>query len=216
MKIGTDAFLLGAFFPEKQTGKALDIGTGTGVLSLILAQKNPELTISAIEIEPIAAQEALLNFNHSPFPTKIELIQADFLQHDFETKFDLIVSNPPFFLAGTRSNVNQRDLARNADALPFTPFIEKVNSLLTETGSFWLILPADRFDFFKKSCLDNKLFLSFQTCIYGKENQLKRIVACFKKKQTSCQTTSLIVRNSDNTYTDSYRELTKELHFNKI
>ena len=144
MKIGTDGVLLGAWAPIKQQPYSiLDIGTGTGIIALILAQRSNATQIDALEIEENAYEQATDNFENSPWNDRLFCFHAglDEFMEEPEDEYDLIVSNPPFYAEDFKTNDDQRDLARFQDALPFEDLIEAADLLLSENGIFAVIIP---------------------------------------------------------------------------
>ena len=143
MKINTDGVLLGALADADQPGNILDIGTGTGVIALMLAQRFPQTEINAVEIDETAADTAKQNFANSKFADRLNIYPLDFenyfKQHD--KKYDLIVSNPPFYINSLESPGEKKTLAKHADADFFERLIKLVADHLTDNGKFWLILP---------------------------------------------------------------------------
>lgn len=217
MKVGTDAMVLGAFVDTSNKDHLLDVGTGTGVLSLMIAQKNESIEVTAIDIDKAAVQEASLNFRNSNWSNRLTAIHNDFLSHDFEGQYDLIVSNPPFFSTTNENNHARKAQARHVSSLEIKPFIEKVNSLLQEDGHFWLILPYSDYE---------QWFLQFEECglnaarkidIIGKEgNDPIRCVFELVKSSITTQNERFCIRNLDNSYSDEYVALTKEFHGTEI
>jgi tRNA1Val (adenine37-N6)-methyltransferase len=216
MKIGTDAMVFGALIDSAGKVQALDIGTGTGVLSLMVAQQNRDLQIQAIEIAPEAAQEAQENFHQSPFHEQLTIVPADFTNHIFHQAFDLIFSNPPYFEKSSKSGNEQRNLARHDDGLPLETLFQRVAELLAPKGSFWLILPAATMDAYLEFALDRQLYLRREISIFGKPGNLVRKVCEFQKETGETAFDSLIVRTETGEYTDAYVELTKAYHFNQL
>lgn len=216
MKIGTDAMILGAFIAVEGKSFALDIGTGTGVLSLMAAQRSADLKILAIDIEAGAAAEATENFRNSPFHVQIEAKHIDFLQLDAVNRFDLIFSNPPYFERSSKSGISNRDLARHDDSLLLQSLFRKTTELLTENGHFWLILPHATMDQYLPEAISNGLFPSLEIQIFGKPDQLVRKIVSFSKQECQTEQKALIVRNSDGTYTKAYKQLTEAYHFNQL
>lgn len=147
MKVGTDGVLLGAWaeLPAAIASPAvLDIGAGTGLVSLMLAQRFPGALIEAMEIDPASAEECAANFRNSPWSDRLAVREADFLTAAFDRKFDLIVSNPPFFNNGAKAPDSARMAARHEDSLPLGSLINRAAELLAAGGSIALIVPADR------------------------------------------------------------------------
>ena len=144
MKIGTDGVLLGAWAQLSEACETvLDIGTGTGLLSLMLAQRYAHLSLHAIEIDASASKEAQYNFEQSPWNERLQLVHADFVSFAAKKKltFDHIVCNPPFHQNGYPIKNDQRNLARNHSSLPLTDLFQGIASLLSARGSCSLVLP---------------------------------------------------------------------------
>lgn len=119
MKVGTDGVLLGAWAPADKAKRILDVGTGTGLIALQLAQRNPHARITAIEIDAAAAGQATENVSHSPWADRVEVICHDFRDYQPENRFDLIVSNPPYFIDALKCPDEQRCTARHAGNLNY-------------------------------------------------------------------------------------------------
>jgi len=216
MKIGTDSMVFGALIDVEDKFNALDIGTGTGVLSLMIAQKNPKLKITAIEIEANAFEEAKMNFNNSSFQNQLSALHVDFLEFKSDEKFDLIFSNPPYFENASKSLKPSKNLARHDDSLPLNKLFEKASDLLTEKGIFWVILPNLTFDTYLDFAIDQGFHLIKQIEIFGKKNQLVRKIGAFSKIIKPLEFSNLIVRKNDGNYTHEYKKLTSEYHFNEL
>jgi tRNA1Val (adenine37-N6)-methyltransferase len=213
MKVGTDAMLLGAFIETENKTRALDIGTGTGVLSLMLAQQNENLQITGVEIDQAAAEEAILNFKNSLWTNRLQLIHNDFLKQEFSDSFDLIVSNPPYFATTNENNDSRKAQARHVSSLEVKPFIEKVQSILSSTGSFWIIIPYIDFESWNAQAAANTLKLARKIDVIGKRgNDPIRCILKFDLSSVWVKNESFCIRNTDNWYTDEYTELTKEFH----
>ena len=175
MKVGTDGVLLGAWcgtsrhisedtdILEIDTVKSiLDIGCGTGVISLMLAQRFPNALITGVEIDPLAAGEARENFGASPWPDRLKIVEGDFKTHygkSLETRFDLIVSNPPFFTNGQLSPDDARLAARHENSLTLDSLLATSARIISENGSLCLVLPADREENLKYLAIVNRLHI---------------------------------------------------------
>lgn len=143
MKVGTDGVLVGAWTPIDNPGNILDIGAGTGLISLMIAQRAPQANITAIEIDPIAASEAQYNISRSPWADRINLLQADATTIQIPLhSIDLIVSNPPFFTETLQSPDPRRAASRHGDTLNVYTLIDIASKLLTSTGHLSFIAPA--------------------------------------------------------------------------
>ncbi|MDE6085707.1 MAG: methyltransferase [Muribaculaceae bacterium] len=147
MKIGTDGVLLGAWaFHKFQPETILDIGAGSGLLSLMMAQRFPTAIITGIEIVPAAAEVAISNIQQSPWNRRIEILKTDALSYSHKSKVDAIISNPPFYDESIKPNDDERKLARHGEDLNVKSLIVKSSSLLTPGGHLALIAPARRVD----------------------------------------------------------------------
>lgn len=179
MKVGTDGVLLGAWTEINKGKNILDVGCGTGLLSLMLAQKS-EAKITAVEIDPKAFEEALYNISISPWSEQIELIEADFKDFQSDLKFDLIICNPPFF-KGKKEDTS-RSKARQNTFLPFDLLISKASSLLDKAGAFSLIAPYDDQEEIMELAASVQLFPSEIVHVKGHETALyKRTLFRFEK-----------------------------------
>jgi tRNA1Val (adenine37-N6)-methyltransferase len=212
MKVGTDAFVLGATVNNKGKVKALDIGTGSGVLALMLAQQNTSLQVTGIELDKASADVAKRNFENSPWSTNLKLIQCDFLEFQTDTKFDLIVSNPPYFENGLLNENQRKSNSRHEQSLPIQSLFDKVKELLTDNGSFWLILPCENVEKWISYSSKIGLYCRFNQLVYGKPNVPKRAILSFSKVEGDCTQSELIIRTSEGSYTEEYKKLTCEFH----
>ncbi len=141
MRINTDGILLAALVTCQNPQQILDIGTGTGVLALMMAQKYSQAHVQAVEIEESAAARAVQNFADSPFANRLQGCCADVLTWDTNFVFDLIISNPPFFVNSLKSTSRAKEIARHAPNNFFSLLIKKVAELLAPDGEFWFVLP---------------------------------------------------------------------------
>jgi tRNA1Val (adenine37-N6)-methyltransferase len=212
LKVGTDSMVFGALIDCSDKKNALDIGTGTGVLCLMLAQKNKNLQITGIEIDQETAFEALENCKNSVFSSQINIFHADFLKFDFQNHFDLIVSNPPFFENSFKSETLLKNFARHTDSLPFEDLFDKVSNLLSLNGEFLLILPSEISHKIIDIASEKSLFLNQEISIFGKVNQLKRKILIFSKSEKKIIKSELTIRDEFGNYTEEYKLLTKDYH----
>ena len=181
MKVGTDAMLLGSFIESNQKGNCLEIGTGTGVISLMIAQRSPELRITALEIDSESLEEAIQNFQNSPWKDRVEGVLCDFLDYSTSERFDLIVSNPPYFENGLLNESKRKASSRHEASLPLINLFQKSKGLLTEKGEFVLILPAQSAQKWIDNALKMNLFCFKEITILGKPNLPKRYILFFSK-----------------------------------
>lgn len=151
MKIGTDGVLLGAWASTHSAEKALniaDVGSGSGVVALMLAQRFTESQVTAVELEPLAVEQSRENFEHSPFDSRMKCVEASFQdwasESDNQSSFDLVVSNPPFFNGKPKSPFHARNLARHDDYLNISDLFEGAEKVLRAEGVFGLVWPVER------------------------------------------------------------------------
>ncbi len=141
LKVTTDACLLGALAVLKNAQNVLDIGAGSGVITLMLAQNHPNANIKAIEIDSDVSEIAMQNIQNSKFNNQIEWIQNDFLKHDFNSSFDLIVCNPPYYNNYLKSEDVFKNRYIHNTSLDFNELLKKISFILEDKGQFWCILP---------------------------------------------------------------------------
>lgn len=214
MKVGTDAMVLGALITALGKKRGLDIGTGTGVLPLMLAQCNENLEIDAIEIDKDSAVEAKFNFDESKWSGRLHSIQADVLDFNTDEKYDLIFSNPPYYQNSLQSENARVARAKHESFLPVDSMLLAVDQLLAENGEFWIIVPAESGQSsWVMSCVKLGIHLKKEIAIHGKESDpIKRMIYCFSRSQSVLERRSLTIRSLDGSYTDEYIQLTSEYH----
>jgi tRNA1Val (adenine37-N6)-methyltransferase len=215
MKVGTDSVLLATLTPVQQAKKALDIGTGTGILSLMIAQQNPKLTIDAIEIDSLAYQQAQSNFENSPFKEQIQVHLGAFQQFFTTQKYDIIITNPPYFIGKNNFSIadQQRAKARHDNDLPFADLIDKTISLLANDGIFCLILPTSESLIFKNLALSKGMFCSHTTYIKPKASKAaNRVILNFVTYQTTEIVSEFIIYNDNNLATNEFKHLTEDYY----
>ncbi len=214
LKVGTDSMLLGSFISSDSKLQGLDLGSGTGVLSLMLAQKNQKLQIDAVEIDANVANECDLNFQNSKWRKNLRCISADYLQFEFKKKYDLIFSNPPYHFENILSPDNGVNISKHSLLSDFIQFFQLVKQLLTENGDFWIILPFSSSDQLTKLANEQGLFLKEYICIHSKPSKKNiRVIMNFSsKKQDAIREREFVIRNENNSYSDDYITLTKDFH----
>ena len=221
MKIGTDGVLLGAWTPLiNNPYNVLDIGAGTGILSLMLAQRsnaapNNVGIIDAIEIDEDAYEQCVENFEASPWGDKLFCFHAglDEFVDEPEDEYDLIISNPPFYTDDYKSDNTSRDLARFEDALPFEELIEAAALLLSDNGIFSVIIPYKEEERFVAMCKELDLFPLKITRVKGTStSEIKRSLLAFCRMEQTPLIDELIIEISRHNYTPEYIELTKEFY----
>ena len=217
MKIGTDGVLLGAWTPILHNPNSiLDIGTGTGIIALMLAQRSAAGQIDALEIDENAYEQAVDNFENSPWGDTLFCFHAglDEFVEEPEDEYDLIVSNPPFYTEDYYSNNEQRDLARFANAMPFEDLIEAAALLLSEAGIFSVIIPFKEEELFVALANEYELYPKQITRVKGTPtSEFKRSLLAFgRNEKINPQIDELVIETARHVYTSEYIELTKEFY----
>lgn len=209
-RVGTDGVLLGALADVTDAVSVLEIGTGTGLISLMLAQRNTNASFLGLDINKEAALLTKTNFEHSPFQSRMENIHQDLKTFETERKFDLIVSNPPYF---EESGSDKDKMARQTVELNFQQLIEASVKLLSDQGILSVIIPDEAGDGFVEIAEGNRLFLRRKVHIKGIQNsKTKRLVLEFSQVERPLEESDFVIEKSPRQYSDQYLELTKEFH----
>ncbi len=218
MKVGTDAVLLGAWVKTNGAKSILDIGTGTGIIALMLAQKS-SAQIDAIDIEVSAYEQATENVRFCIWNERINVYCTSLQDYVLKVKhsYDLIVSNPPYFSHSSKSAEEERTHARHNDLLPFEELISGVVKLLDKKGRFCVILPNKEASIFRNIAESKGLHLSNLTRVRTKANQdtEKRHLMQFEFESSSFSENTIVIEKDErHEYTDEYKELTKDYYIN--
>jgi tRNA1Val (adenine37-N6)-methyltransferase len=216
MKIGTDGVLLGAWTSLKDNPNSiLDIGSGTGVIALMLAQRSSAETIDALEIEEGAHAQCVDNFETSPWADRLFCYHAglDEFIDEVDEKYDLIVSNPPFYSEDVSSGNTSRDLARQNTSLPFDELLEGVTALLSESGIFSTIIPFKEEGHFIKLASQSRLFPKRITRVKGNpSSKRKRSLIEFRFVKSDVKVDTLTIEVGRHEYTQEYLALTTDFY----
>lgn len=219
MKVCTDACLFGSLLPvlKKENGKiqALDIGTGTGLLALMYAQKNPLSLVDAVEIDEAAAQQAKENFELSPWKERLNIYHASVQEFSKtrEFSYDLIFSNPPFFENDLKSDDDKRNLALHSAELSLEELVFIVTKLLKEEGVFAVLLPYHRTTYFEELAQNNNLFLRQKILIKQtpKHNYFRSILH-FNKYKSEVKEFEIVIQTNEGKYTEEFIALLKDYY----
>jgi tRNA1Val (adenine37-N6)-methyltransferase len=245
MKVCTDACLFGAWVAKQpsleRAHSIVDIGTGTGLLSLMLAQvtENSKASITAIEIEAQAAEEANSNFNLSKWSDRLKLVNdsiqnftasinmGDLVSNELNNNnnnnskqfFDIVISNPPFYEGDLKSPDPNKNKAAHSTELPWNILLENVTSLLNNNGSFFVLVPTLRAYTMQKLAEANHLYLTEEVLVYNDAKHLPfRSFLHFTKvkpaidKEISVLRNKIVIKNADNTYSTEFTELLKDYY----
>lgn len=219
MKIGTDGVLLGAWTPlDDAVTSILDVGAGTGIIGLMMAQRSHAELIDALELDEDAFEECVTNFEASPWGDRLFCYHASFQEfaEEIEDKYDLIVSNPPFFNQKDENRENtQRNQARFTDSLYFEELIEGASSLLSEQGRLAVIIPFQEETMFVNLALRNGLYLLRHCRVKGMSGKpYKRSLLLFSRiaSTNKVKYEELIIETSRHKYTQKYIDLTKDFY----
>lgn len=216
MKVCTDACILGAYvskqIPLDNSKKVLDIGTGTGLLSLMYAQNNPA-PIDAIEIDILSARQAKENFAASKWNEQINMICADVNSWQNYDQYDLIISNPPFYEADLNSPDKRRNNALHSTSLSLNQLLHCINKYMQPSGKVALLLPAVREQAFKQAILPHELLIEKKLNIYQKKDDpLFRFIAILSREQLTSNDELFIIYETDGSYTNQFTDLLREYY----
>jgi tRNA1Val (adenine37-N6)-methyltransferase len=214
MKVGTDGVLLGAWADLENVHTVLDVGTGSGVIALMIAQRS-EANIQAVEIDESSAQQAKGNFDSSKWRErlKVEAISFQDFAKKHTSKFDLIVSNPPYFSKSLKPNTPERTLTRHTEQLSNTDMLEGIKNLLSPDGRFCAIFPYTEGNIFIAEAANYGLFCNKKLYVKTKPNNpILRILIDFSFTKKRLVEDTISIHTSDGEYTDEYKKLTAEFY----
>lgn len=215
MKVGTDGVLLGAWASVNSSGKILDIGTGTGLITLMVAQRNNYCLVDTVEIDRESYEEAVENIENSPWAKTIKAHHTSLQQYclDTDQKYSCIITNPPYFTSGNSSPERSRGQARHNHTLNFHDLINCSLQLLADDGIFSLILPTEEGREFIHRAIEKGLFLSRQLIFSPKaDKKPERLLLEFSLKKTLFTSEELIHYDEDGEWTKDYINLTKHFY----
>lgn len=210
MKVTTDACIQGAWTPVLPGVKrVLDIGSGTGLLSLMLAQRSNDVAVDAIELDADAAGQGSENIAASAWKERISIMEGDVRTHAFSHKYDLIISNPPFFSNSLLSNREKKDMARHTLSLTYSDLLLVISENLNEGGYLSILLPAAEYGIWKLLAEENgwlewsKLYVR-----HSEQGPVKRVVSLFGRKEGSeVSESTLVIKDHDGRYTKPFTAL---------
>lgn len=217
MKVGTDGVLLGSWaqMPDNvMSRKVIDVGCGTGVIALMIAQRYPDVEVTCIDISPDAVGECAGNISCSPFSQRVMALQADFMQFESNDRYDLIVSNPPFFTEVLHSPDAQRAAARHDDSLPLSSLMRGSVALLSAAGRLALVLPAGRDDeaLFEGSLAGLYPVRRCRVCTREGKPPRRTLWEFSLKSGALCHDSQLFIQDINGNFTDEYISLVKDFY----
>lgn len=213
MKVGTDGVLLGAWCPADGATHVLDVGTGCGVIALMIAQRNADAVIEGIDIDPEAVNEASLNFAQSPWAGRLSARLVDFNDMQGCVCYDLIVSNPPYFTNGVLPDGDTRIMARHTQSLTYGQFIAGASRMLTDDGAVALISPVEAYREIVQAAAMASLPVRRLTRVIPVEgHEPKRLLWLLSRREMAYREERLTIAHSDNSFTDEYISLTRPFY----
>lgn len=216
MKVGTDGVLLGAWAAiNSDVFSVLDIGAGTGLIALMVAQKSNAEVIDAIELNDDAYEQTVENFERSDWGDRLFCYHASLQEfvEEIDDKYDLVISNPPFYTSTYKELSEERAMARHTESLTYDELLEGASKLLSETGSCAFIIPFSEEEKFIKIAFENKLFTNRITRVKGTESSpLKRSLLQLSFQETTIETSELVIEIERHKYTPDYIKLVENFY----
>ncbi len=213
MKVNTDGVLLGAWSDVSDAHQILDIGTGTGVIALMLAQRNPRAAITAIDIDGDAYDQSTENALASPWAHRVSVLHTALQDMPDGVRYDLIVSNPPYFINDYTSADAQRNAARHSTTLSYDELIAGIARLLFSNGRASIILPYFNVEQFLIHAAEKALYLTRRTdviAVHGRDPYVSML--CLSRSHGSIHRDTITIQNESGAYTDEYRHLTQDFY----
>ncbi|MFV0535971.1 MAG: tRNA1(Val) (adenine(37)-N6)-methyltransferase [Dysgonomonas sp.] len=212
MKVGTDGVLLGAWTNAQNIKNTLDVGTGSGLIALMLAQQNRDMHIDAIDIDNNAVEQAKENVMRSPFSTRIKCFNGSLQEYALSCgqRYDLIVSNPPYFEQSLKPPKENRSIARHTDSLPIDDLVKLSSELLSHNGRLSIIYPFEYKNFLLEQ---DSLFVTRVTNVYPVPDSLpKRVLVELSKQKSSLEENDLLIEKERHVYSEEFISLAKDYY----
>ena len=214
-KVGTDSVILGCLADLTGVGTVLDVGAGTGLLSILLATRSAEIAADAVEIDQQAARQAEENIKENGLEERIRVIAADFREFSPEKRYDLVISNPPYFTRGPGASSKEREISRYTSTLPHLELLEKAARLLAPAGSVAVCLPHDAYGRLEPQLADIGLRPVDITCVRPSPSRpFYLAVATMKdiRSEDACRRQEQAIRDEDGFFSAWYRALTEKVY----
>lgn len=217
MKVGTDGVLLGAWFSVPRPGsRVLDVGTGTGLIALMMAQRTKNVWVDALEIDPSSAKQAEENFQNSPWSERLRCFHTSFQDYASQCKnrYDQLICNPPFFTASRKTSSNEKNLARHDDSLSLKDIFDGSKALMKDSALISLILPFDKEEQASALISEYQMFCKRLTRVSPAPGKpVKRILVEFSFAPGDCIEDELMIETGTrHSYTDTYKNLVAEFY----
>ena len=214
MKVGVDGVTIGAWADVNGAKSILDVGCGSGLIALMLAQRS-DAEVTAVDIDAQSILQSGVNIENSPWKERISLLHSSFqnFAESYSGQFDLIVSNPPFFINSLKNPSQSRAVARHTDTLLHEDLVKNAKKLLAENGKFCVILPVLEGEQFIELAENEGLFCSQKVSVFPNlEKPAKRLLLEFKNEKNVCLESKITIEKERGVYTDEYRELVKDFY----
>ncbi|MDQ2720788.1 MAG: methyltransferase [Bacteroidota bacterium] len=218
MKVCTDSCLFGAWVAKKielkifQPGTVLDIGSGTGLLSLMIAQKSNAI-IDAVEIDVNSFLQTKENFLKSQWNQRLHSFHADVKNRNADSKYDLIITNPPFFEKDLKAAHHGKNIAMHNEALTFTELLQSIKSNLAVDGNFAVLLPYHRIGYFKSLAMQNNFYLKEELLVkQTQKHDYFRGLLFFETKPSSLNFNEMTIKNHEKNYTEEFNSLLQDYY----
>ncbi len=216
MKVGTDAMLLGAWTDIADSKRVLDIGTGSGLISIMIAQRNELAKIDAVEIDFDSYKQAGENFANCLWSNRLTLVKDSFqnFAETSETQYDTIVSNPPYFINLLKSPKNSKNIAKHTDSLSYSDLVFGVNKIITKNGKFCVILPTEMESIFLTETSKYQFFVTRKTYVVPKPTKASnRVLLELKKESIPVQISDIQIETEiRHQYSEEFKTLLKDFY----
>jgi len=214
MKVNTDGVLLGAWANANHAATILDIGTGTGVIALMMAQKNSEAFIKAIDIDKDSFLHAQENFSNSPWSNRLEAHFSALQNFNPSQKFDLIISNPPYFRNDLKTTNPQKNIAKHSSALSYEELLSGINRLLSETGKTFLVIPIFNYDIVSIIAMKENLFVSslMEVIAVADKNPYLVLLQLERHAKQNILNKNITIKDQQGNFTTDYIAMTRDYY----
>lgn len=213
MKVGTDGVLLGAWADVADCRRILDVGTGTGLIAIMAAQRNPLARVDAVEIDGKACGQAEENAKNCPWSDRVRVYHGTIQEFQPDALYDLILCNPPFFVHSTPAPGHERTIARHCETLSHQDLLQAADRLLTPSGRFCLILPIPEAENFIRAALSQEWFINKLTNVFPTPlKPRKRCMIELSHQDTPCEEDAIILEIERHNYHETFRRLVQDFY----